>query len=233
MSRPGAPGASTLTLALDASTYRGTVAILAGGELLAEREAAMRGALEERLMPAVADALKAAHAGPGDLGRVVCGSGPGSFTSLRIAGSIAKGICTARSIPLTAVSSLWLLAAGARPGLAPGAYLAVLDAMRGEWFGASVAINDDGAVLAEGGWAIFSAAELEARSRDQREAIIGPAPFGDHWPHARGAALLGRHPAAADDERVASLDAWEPDYGRKAEAQVRWEAEHRRPLAAE
>jgi hypothetical protein len=27
-----------------------------------------------------------------------------------------------------------------------------------------------------------------------------------------------------------ALDAWEPDYGRLAEAQVRWEAQHGRPL---
>jgi tRNA threonylcarbamoyladenosine biosynthesis protein TsaB len=28
-----------------------------------------------------------------------------------------------------------------------------------------------------------------------------------------------------------SLDAWEPAYGRLAEAQVKWEAAHGRPLA--
>ena len=32
-------------------------------------------------------------------------------------------------------------------------------------------------------------------------------------------------------ERV-DLDRWEPDYGRLAEAQVKWEAAHGRPLPA-
>jgi hypothetical protein len=30
---------------------------------------------------------------------------------------------------------------------------------------------------------------------------------------------------------VADLASWEPSYGRLAEAQVKWEAEHGRPLA--
>jgi tRNA threonylcarbamoyladenosine biosynthesis protein TsaB len=49
-------------------------------------------------------------------------------------------------------------------------------------------------------------------------------------PHARGAAVLL-------DEILAhgrvSLDTWEPDYGRLAEAQVKWEAAHGRPLTGD
>src|SRR5918912_3862706 len=106
-----------LTLALDASTYVGSVAVLRGAELLAEREAAMRGEHEERLLPAVDGALRAAGVVPTSLHRVVCGAGPGSFTSLRIAASIAKGIAVGCGLPLLAVSSLMLAAASiARPG---------------------------------------------------------------------------------------------------------------------
>ena len=78
-----------VTLAIDASTYRGTVAVLRGARVLAEREVAMKGADAERLMPAVADALAEADVAIDALARVVCGQGPGSFTSLRIAGAIA------------------------------------------------------------------------------------------------------------------------------------------------
>ena len=35
--------------------------------------------------------------------RIVCGAGPGSFTSLRIAGAIAKGLAFACDRPLFAV----------------------------------------------------------------------------------------------------------------------------------
>ena len=119
-----------VTLAIDAATYHGSVAVLRGAVVAAEREVAMRGEREERLMPAVAEALTAAGAGVGEVGRVVCGGGPGSFTSLRIAAAIAKGIAAARGVPLYEVPSLALIVAG-HP-LPMGRYLAVLDAMREE-----------------------------------------------------------------------------------------------------
>src|SRR5687768_3804716 len=44
-------------LVIDASTYRGTVALVDGRSVLAQRDAMMRGESEERLMPAVAAVL--------------------------------------------------------------------------------------------------------------------------------------------------------------------------------
>jgi tRNA threonylcarbamoyladenosine biosynthesis protein TsaB len=133
-----------LTLAIDASSYVGTVAVLSGGAVLAEGEARMRGEREERLMPAVADALARAGVGVGELARVVCGAGPGSFTSLRIAASIAKGIAAGRGCELRAVGSLLLLgaAAGGPAPLRPGRYLAATDAMRGEHFAVEIAVDE-------------------------------------------------------------------------------------------
>src|SRR5690349_13337099 len=84
-----------ITLVLDASTYDGDVAVLDDARVLAERRTVMRDALHERLMPAVAEALEAAGTEISRLDRIVCGAGPGSFTSLRIAASIAKGIAMA------------------------------------------------------------------------------------------------------------------------------------------
>jgi tRNA threonylcarbamoyl adenosine modification protein YeaZ len=81
----------------------------------------MRGEREERLMPAVAGALADAGIAPNAIDRVVCGAGPGSFTSLRIAGAIAKGLALAAGVPLIPVSSLLLIVAGAEPQLAPAA----------------------------------------------------------------------------------------------------------------
>ena len=180
-------------------------------------------------MPAVADVLGRAGVAPADLTAVVCGAGPGSFTSLRIAAAIAKGLASPRQIPLRAVSSLWLVVAGASPALPPGDYLAVLDAMRGEWFTAQISVRADGAIESDLGWSLAKLAELDAR-RAGGACVVGPHPsFGGLGPHARGVARW-----VGSDEApgyAVSLDGWEPDYGRKAEAQVRWEAAHGRPLA--
>ena len=88
-----------LTLAIDAATYEGTVAIVRGGRVLAQRAATMRGEHEERLMPAVVSVLQDAGLDVSRLERIACGAGPGSFTSLRIAASIAKGLAVALRLP--------------------------------------------------------------------------------------------------------------------------------------
>ena len=132
------------TLALDASTYTGTIAVAGADGQIVEGETAMRGADAERLMPAVADTLARARVAPPQLRRIVCGGGPGSFTSLRIAAAIAKGLAVAGRLELWAMPSLALLVgAEHRP---PGRYLAALDAMRGEWYAQCFSVDQDGVV---------------------------------------------------------------------------------------
>lgn len=215
-----------LTLAVDASTYAGSVAVLRGTTVLAERTTPMRGAHEERLMPAAADALSDAMVAPRDLDRIVCGEGPGSFTSLRIAGAIAKGIAAGAGCPLHTVSSLVLLvAADARTA---GAYLAVLGALRGESFVQRVDVGGAGAVVSAGPVERVADDRLGDVAAAAGATIVGSGHASDAAPHARG---LARVDATSGLVRPADLVAWEPNYGRAAEAQVRWEARHGRPLS--
>jgi len=181
----------------------------------------MRGREEERLMPAVAECVAGLTEGLAGIQRVVCGAGPGSFTSLRIAASIAKGICHARGIPLFSVSSLALIVAGSPAAKQAGRYLVSLDAMRGESFAAVFDVAEDGFIPpnAPGSIVPRSAIPDEARSAGAVEL--------DGAPHASSVArMLG----SILDAGPVDLAAWEPDYGRAAEAQVKWEAAHGRPL---
>ena len=219
MSAPG------LTLALDASTGQGTVAVLRDGVVVAVREAMMRGEHEERLMPAVLAALADAGAVPRDVARVVCGAGPGAFTSLRIAAGIAKGVAQGAGMPLFAVSSLVLVVAGADAALPSGRYIATLDAMRGERYAQSVLVLADGTVRADGVQSLATVEQLAAAE----SLVVGPLEPTPRLPHARGVAAMLADCIAAGP---VDLDAWEPSYGRLAEAQVKWEAAHGRPLAA-
>lgn len=218
--------AGVLTLAIDASTYRGTVAVLSGVELLAASEVAMRGEREERLMPAIAEALGTAGASVADLRRVVVGGGPGSFTSLRIGAALAKGICLARGLPLASMPSLALLVAGASRAPADGRYLAILDAMRGDVYAALVEARDGGVVSASAPQ-LFPRNVVEDRARQLEARVVGAGSPPGALPHAAGLARL-----SASLVRDVQLTNWEPDYGRLAEAQVKWEAEHGRSLAA-
>ena len=217
-----------ITLVLEASTYAGSVALLNGSAVLAERAVAMRGREHEALMPAVAEVLESAGLGVKDIGRVVCGAGPGSFTSLRIAGSIAKGIAMAVSVPLIPISSLALLVASREPAT-PGQFMAVVDAMRGERYVQAFAVSGAGAMTSAGALRILPAPEVASMAEAIGAALVGPGEQG-------GSLVVPRAGAAAritnmiDEAEEADLGSWEPGYGRLAEAQVKWEAEHGRPL---
>lgn len=213
-----------LTLALDASTYTGTVAVINGRELLAHRAVAMRGEHEERLMPAVAEALAGAGVSPEAVARVVCGAGPGSFTSLRIAASIAKGIATAREVPLFAVPSLALIVAG--NDLPDGRWLAVLDAMRGEAYVTGYE-SERGTVREIAPFALVARAAVEPLATALEARLVGPGEAMALSPHARGVTRLEEW---LGESGPVDLAVWEPRYGRVAEAQAKWEREHGRPL---
>ncbi|MDP9202801.1 MAG: tRNA (adenosine(37)-N6)-threonylcarbamoyltransferase complex dimerization subunit type 1 TsaB [Gemmatimonadota bacterium] len=223
------------TLALDGATYQGSVALLADSTVIAERTlspddgGAPRIGRGERLMPAVAECLEEGGVKRGEITRVVCGAGPGSFTSLRVAGSVAKGLAAGYGVDLFAVSSLLLTVSGARPPIVPGQYLSVLDAMRGEYFAARVLLEPGGLAIQAEPATILSAEQLgEIAAMERAVRVIGPGQQSDAHPHARGVAALLSFIIRTGPVDLAS---WEPVYGRLAEAQVRWEAAHGRPLS--
>ena len=205
-----------VTLALDASTYDGTVAVLRDGRVATEDTIAMRGERQERLLPAVAATLDAAGAAPQDVQRIVCGEGPGSFTSLRIAASIAKGLASAITVPVYGVSSLVLAAVDA----GPGRWLVTLDAMRGDVHAAGYAWNGETLEEIVAQRLAPSGDALSIAKMAQCELIQGR-------PHARAVEPILLAVIAGGPVDLAS---WEPSYGRNAEAQVKWEAAHGRPL---
>lgn len=217
------------TLAIESSTYLASCALFAPGasEPVAEDAVRSRGAEGERLLPAIDAVLRNAGIAPRDLSRVICGAGPGSFTSLRVGAAIAKGLARGSGASLVAVSSLALLVAGGAQRRPAGAYLAVVDAMRGERFVQGVAVGSDGHLTMLTAPTRIAAGACGDFARRLGATTIGPGEGVDiqEHPHARGSLRLSELLLPVD------LAAWEPDYGRLAEAQARWEAEHKRPLA--
>jgi len=100
-------------LAIDTSTSRASVALQFNGNRLFEEACEMR-AHARVLLPMIEGMLLSADVALKDLDGIVFGEGPGSFTGLRIACSVAKGLAYAHDLPLYPVGSLRAIAAEAR-----------------------------------------------------------------------------------------------------------------------
>lgn len=112
-----------LTLAFDTATATATSALVDDGEVLGERSSRAVTLLED-----VDALLRQGGAHPRDLGALVVGIGPGSFTGVRIGLAVARGLALSLDLQGAGVSTLDALAAGA-PGATP-----VVDARRREVF---------------------------------------------------------------------------------------------------
>ena len=181
-----------LTLAFDTATGVATSALVRDGEVLGERAS--------RAVRVLADAeelLEQAGAEPRELSRLVVGTGPGSFTGVRMGLAAARGLAFALDLRLAGVSTLEALAAGA-----PDA-LPVVDAGRREVF-----------TLVEGAPAVAApdVLRIAVRYREVLQALGAKIPPRDselHLPRARFHEELARQ--FVDPETVEPLYLRLPD----------------------
>jgi tRNA threonylcarbamoyladenosine biosynthesis protein TsaB len=171
-----------LVLAFDTATDRATSALVDDGEVLGERVSRA-----STLLADVDALLRQAGGHPRDLGGLALGTGPGSFTGIRIGLAAARGLSLALGVPAAGVSTLDALAAGA-----PGA-LPVVDAKRREVFVPGPRAVAPADVELEAGTVCVG--DGAVRYRDVLEAagaVVPPDDDDRHLPRARFHAQLAR-----------------------------------------
>jgi tRNA threonylcarbamoyladenosine biosynthesis protein TsaB len=193
-----------LTLAFDTATDTASCALVRDRDVLGERPSRA-----VRILHDIDGVLGDAGMEPAAVDGIVVGTGPGSYTGLRMGLVTARTLAFSLGIPVAGVSTLDALAAGS-PGARP-----VLDARRGEVFtliaGEYRCVRPHSLDLDQGETAVGDGA---VRYRDVLESsggIVPPDESPVHVPWARHHALL-----ASD---FGSPEAAEPIYLRAPDAE--------------
>ena len=171
-----------LILAFDTATDRATSALVDDGEVLGERVSRA-----STLLADVDALLRQAGAHPRDIDALAIGTGPGSFTGIRIGLAAARGLGLALGVTAAGVSTLDALAAGA-PGATP-----VIDAKRREVFVPGPrAVAPAELALESGALYVGDGAVRYRELLEQGGAEVPPDGDERHLPRARFHAALAR-----------------------------------------
>lgn len=122
-------------LAFDTSTEHLSVAVRNGDRLLAHNGVGGAQA-STTLLPLIQQLLADAGLALADLDAIVFGRGPGSFTGLRTACSVAQGLAFGAKVPLLPVDTLLAVAEEARHAFGARQMVAVLDARMDQLYAA-------------------------------------------------------------------------------------------------
>jgi tRNA threonylcarbamoyladenosine biosynthesis protein TsaB len=174
-----------ITLAFDTATDVATTAVVEDGEVVGERRSRAIAILED------ADALlRQAGVKLARVDRLAVGTGPGSFTGLRIGLAAARGLALALDLAVAGVSTLAALEAGA-----PGA-LPMIDARRREVFtlvdGEPAVLPPDALEVEPGTVCVGDGAVRYRELLEAAGATVPPDDADEHVPRARFHALLAR-----------------------------------------
>jgi tRNA threonylcarbamoyladenosine biosynthesis protein TsaB len=170
-----------LILAFDTATDVATSALVGDGEVLGERASRAVTLLED-----VDALLRQAGVHTRELQGLAVGTGPGSFTGVRIGLSTARGLALALGLPVAGVSTLDALAAGA-----PGA-LPVIDARRREVFVPGRVLAPADVEIEAGRLCVGNGAVRYRELLEAEGAEIPPDGDDRHLPRARFHAALAK-----------------------------------------
>ena len=131
----------TKILAIETATEACSAALLIDDEVHERFEIAPR-RHTDLILPMVAEVLADAELVVQNLDAVAFGAGPGSFTGVRVATSVAQGIALSHDLPVVPLSCLAMLAIGGAQAHNCATVVAVMDARRQEIYFAVYRVDE-------------------------------------------------------------------------------------------
>ncbi len=172
-------------LAIDTATEQMAVAVVVGEQVVSAMEAGGARA-SQRLLPLVFELLQTAALTAPQLDAVAFGRGPGAFTGLRTATSVAQGLALGIGCPVLPIDSLAIVAEDARLRHGVTELWVVMDARMDEIYAGAYRYGQ-GRWRVEQGGSLFTLPALQALWQAQPpSAVAGSAlaEFGDRLPCA-------------------------------------------------
>ncbi len=168
-----------LLLGLDTATLTLSAALVereGGTDRLVERMVVPPPKHHSTVLPGVLEEmLTRAGKSIRDVGALVVGLGPGSFTGLRIGLATAKGLCYAAKVPLVGASSLGAMALAAASEVGEGELLVpCMDARKGEIYCAFFRREGEGVRQEQAEVALAPEALVERLKDEPRFHVFGP-----------------------------------------------------------
>ncbi|MDU0814181.1 tRNA (adenosine(37)-N6)-threonylcarbamoyltransferase complex dimerization subunit type 1 TsaB [Bacillus siamensis] len=221
-------------LAIDTSNYTLGAALVREQTVMAEYITYLKKNHSVRAMPAVNSLLEDCGLKPQDLTKIAVAKGPGSYTGVRIGVTLAKTLAWSLKLPISAVSSLEVLAANGRHF--QGLICPLFDARRGQVYTGLYEYRDGrlqsvlpdqnvlltdwlGMLKEKASPVLFLGHDTAIHEETILQELTSQAVMGtaaQHNPRPSELAFLGLEKEEAD---VHSLV---PDYLRLAEAEAKW-----------
>lgn len=222
-------------LAIDTSNQSMSVAVVENDQILTEQTTNVKRNHSIQLMPAIERVIKDANLTIEAIDRIAVAKGPGSYTGVRIAVTVAKTLAWTKEIDLVGVSSLKVIAGNAQP-IQDSLIVPIMDARRGNLYtglytykdGKLIELEKDRHTSAEE-WAEKLATEQKPvqvigvdlekhlslfQSHLQDKLIL--LPVFQQLPRASVLAMLGAQAEPVD------IHTFVPEYAKLTEAEENW-----------
>lgn len=209
-----------ISLLLDTSNQALSVALNRDGKLVAGINTNFKKTHSETLLENINKLLNIGDIEKQNIDRVIVARGPGSYTGVRIAATVAKMLAKGLNIPLYSVSSLFVLAASER---IDGSVTALIDARRESVFTATYDFkNGEVKIVKEPEYKAFidDKESTYVLNGDEKRSI-NISEFVDVVPRIT---CVEKYNNMLREEDV---DAFTPDYLRISEAERNWQDNQR------